>query len=381
MSEQKTAKNKVCLVVTKGVWGGAQKYVYNLAVNLPKDKYDVFVVCGEGGELVKKLEEKGVRVYTINTLKRDISITSEFQSFFRLFSILQNEKPNILHLNSPKAGGLGALAGRILGIKQIIFTSHGFAFNENRSTFQKFLIRLFSWLTLVLNKHTIVISEKEKRDALSMPFIKESKLRLIRNGIEQIDFMSRDIARSELLQKTGRVVDKNATWIGTLAELHKNKGHEYILSALSKLVHPFVFFVIGTGEEKERLEKTITELGLENKVFLVGFVENASRYLKAFDIFTLTSTKEGLPYTVIEAGLAEVPVVASNVGGIPDIIKNATNGILVTKEKPGEILRALEYMIEHPIESRGFTMKLKEKVEQEFSLEQMLDKTEELYRD
>ncbi|MES3004918.1 MAG: glycosyltransferase family 4 protein [Patescibacteria group bacterium] len=379
MNQEKTAINKVCFVVTKGVWGGAQKYVYNLATGLPKDRYEAVVVCGEGGELVSRLEAARIRVYTINTLKRDISIKSELQSFLQLFNILRTVRPNVLHLNSPKAGGIGAVAGRLLGIPKIIFTSHGFAFNEIRSPFQKAVIRLFSWLILILNKQVIVISDKEKADALNMPFISENKITLIKNGVESIGFKDRELARTELIQIVNKEIPKNVTWIGTVAELHKNKGYEYMLSALSKLSYPFAYFIIGAGEEKEKIEKLIQELNLSDKVFMVGFLNHASEHLKAFDIFTLTSVKEGLPYTVIEAGFAGVPVAASNVGGIPDIIENGTSGILVTKEKPGEILKALEYVNEHRNEVETFAQNLKQKVEKEFSLDVMLEKTIKLY--
>jgi len=375
------AKTKVCFVITKGVWGGAQKYVYSLAVNLNPENYDVSVICGQGNELPKKLEEKGIRVHRITELERDISIKKELKNLIQIFKLIKKESPDVLHLNSPKVGGLGAVVGRILGVKKIIFTSHGFAFNEKRPLFHKVLIRFFSWLTLVLNKKIILISNKEKKDTLGMPFIGPEKIVLINNGIEKIDFKEKNIAREHLLSKLSNKpeIPTNAVWIGTLSELHKNKGLEYAINAVAKLTTPFVFFIVGVGEEKTNLEKIIKNNNLENKVFLTGFVDNANQYLKAFDIFTLTSVKEGLPYTILEAGLSETPIVASNIGGIPDVIDNGINGILVTKERPGEIQRAIEYMLDHKEERETFAKKLKEKVEKNFSLEQMLEKTIALY--
>src|SRR3989339_333433 len=117
-------KKKVCFFVTKGVWGGAQKYVYSLATSLPKNSYDVFVVVGEGKILKDRLEEKNIRTYEIAGLRRDISVLSEIRSFLFLLKILRKESPDVLHLNSPKAGGLGTVVGRLLGIKKIIFTVH-----------------------------------------------------------------------------------------------------------------------------------------------------------------------------------------------------------------------------------------------------------------
>ncbi len=384
MNNEKTAKNKVCLVVTKGVWGGAQKYVYNLAGNLGDD-FETLVVSGESGRLNTKLDEAGVRNLSIDSMKRDISVLSEFQSFVRLFKVIRTEKPDVLHLNSPKAGGLGALAGRLLGVKKIVYTAHGWSFNENRSLIQKSLIRIFSYITVVLCHKVIVIAEKERKDALAMPFINPNKIVLIKNGIEKVEYKEKNQARDRLLEILGAKYSipeniRKTTWVGNIAELHKNKGQEYLIKAVQRITHPVTLFIISDGEERGALEKMIIDLKLENKVFIVGFLEGASQYLKAFDIFVLPSIKEGLPYTLLEAGLAGVPCIASSVGGIPDIIESGLSGILTTQKRDGEIQRAIEYMIEKPDERERFAKNLQEKVETGFSLDGMLEKTIELYK-
>lgn len=372
------SKVKVVYLITKGVWGGAGKYVYNLATNLPRDKYDVSVVCGKGNILREKLKAKGVTVFSVGTMKRDISIVGELLSFFKIFWIIFKEKPDVLHLNSPKAGGIGAVIGRILFIKKIIYTAHGWTFNENRSAFQNSLILIFSWITTLFCHKVIVIAKREEEQALSFPLVKKEKIILIGNGVDKIDFKEKNISRKELSEKVG-IVEEETLYIGTLAELHKNKGFEYALEAISKINSNFRYFIIGEGEERKKMEFLIRKYNLEKKVYLLGFIEKAFEYLKAFDIFLLTSVKEGLPYTILEAGLAENAVIASSIGGIPDIIENGKSGILVTKARSGEITRAIEYLIERPLEREKFAKNLKQKVEKEFSLEQMLEKTLKLY--
>ncbi len=141
---------KVCFIITKGVWGGAGRYVYDLATHLPEETYESVVICGEGNALPEKLKEKGVRVISLPIMKRDISIWREIKSGFNLLAIIQKEKPDVLHLNSPKAAGLGAVAGRLTRTKHIIQTVHGFTFNEPRPHFATLLITFFSWLTVML---------------------------------------------------------------------------------------------------------------------------------------------------------------------------------------------------------------------------------------
>lgn len=385
-TKSSTSKKKICFVITKGAWGGAQKYLYTLATSLPKDKYDVIAVVGNGNVLKEKLEKNGVKTFEIKSLKRDISIFSEIVSFIRLYKIIWKESPDILHLNSPKASGMGALIGRVLLTPQIIQTAHGFSFNEPRNFFSKFLIYTFSYITVVLCTKTIVIARNEKGQAENMPFVNHNKIILIRNGIEKINFIDKSIVRRALLERVPHTglpipdVNGKEVWMGTISELHKNKGHKYILEALSRVKEPFIFFIIGEGEERKNIENLIVEKDLQNKVYLLGFIDMANLYLKAFDIFTLTSLKEGLPYTLLEAGLAGNAIVSTYVGGIPDIIDDGKNGLLSKKKDVKEIQKDIEYLIQNPEIRKEFGKKIKEKVEKEFTVEGMLRKTFSLYK-
>ena len=380
---QPLMKTKICYVITKGNWGGAQKYVYTLATSLPKDRYDVLVIMGEGNILKEKLDHAGIRNIVLAKMGRDISAMADMKNFLKIFHIIRKEKPDILHLNSPKASGLGSFVGRLLFVPKIIETIHGWTFNEERGMLNNTLVFIFSWITMILCHKTIIISTKEEKQALAMPLVGKDKIVLIRNGIEKINFKEKNLARSELLSFSSRSDleenVRNTTWFGTISELHKNKGLEYIIEAVSKIKTPVLFFIIGEGEERKKIEELIKKFGLENKVIFLGFLDKAGEYLKAFDIFTLTSIKEGLPYTILEAGLASLPVIASNVGGIGDIIDNSTNGILTTKTRSGEITRAIEYLIANPDKAKIFGTNLKQKIEKEFSVEQMLEKTINLY--
>ncbi len=371
---------KVCYIITKGVWGGAQKYVYSLATSLPKNKYNVSVITGAGGTLKNKLEKNGIKAYEIKNLKRDMSLLSEIKSFITIFKIIKRERPHVLHLNSPKASGLGALAGRMLGVSKIIQTVHGWSFNENRDATSKKIIWFFSWVTVLLCHKTIVIAENEELEALRMPWVSKNKVSLIKNGVEQIKFKEKEVARVDLLLHSGKIDVGDVLWLGTIAELHKNKGLKYAIEAVSKIKIPFVYFIIGEGEERKSLEKFIKDKKLENRVFLPGFMDEANLNLKAFDIFLLPSIKEGLPYTILEAGLASLPVIATSVGGVPDIIQNDVTGILIKKESAIDIDSALKYLISNPDRQKLIGEKLREKVERDFSFDSMVRNTAELYQ-
>ena len=374
-------KTKVLFVITKSVWGGAGRYVYDLA-NSFKNEYDVVVAAGSTGPLTEKCADAKIRTIEIKAFQRDINIIKEFQSFFELLSILRHEQPTILHLNSSKAGGTGAFAGRIHNLfsKQkcrIIFTAHGWAFKENRSSIQTTLIRLLSWITVFFSHAVITVSEDDRKRALWMPFVAH-KLVTVRNGITPPLFLSREEARERLhLTSEERLV------VGIIAELHTNKGLTYALEAIRELTKEnidLLLCIIGEGEERTRLESLMESHELQKNVMLLGKITDANIYLHAFDLFLLPSIKEGLPYTILEAGSAGLPVVATFVGGIPEVIDDMHSGILVRPKDSREIASALRVLVEHEEKRKAFGAVLKDKVTQELTLDHMISGTKAVYQ-
>jgi glycosyltransferase involved in cell wall biosynthesis len=370
---------KILHIITKGSpYGGAQKYVFDIATGLSRDTFESVVLIGHGDELPQKLTDKDIRIIRIPEMKRDIDIWNEIRSFWFLIQTLRKEKPDIIHLNSSKAAGLGALAGRLTGIKRIVFTAHGWAFNEPRPKSSIVAIKFLSWLTVMLAHHTIVIAKSEYSQALDMPFTK-SKITLIYNGISPIPFVSKSEAREVLSQKLHYTIDKSVIWIGTIAELTKNKNISACITAFNEINEKAILVIIGDGEERPNLEEQIDAMKLHRKIFLMGKIPDASTLMKAFDIFALPSLKEGLPYTLLEAGLAGLPCLSTYVGGIPEIIRNNISGVLVEPHAP-DIARGLEILMVDPTQSTQFGDALKEKVLRDFSLERMLVNTVAVYQ-
>ncbi|MBU4536636.1 glycosyltransferase [Patescibacteria group bacterium] len=380
------SKKKILYLITKANWGGAQKYVFDLASEIVEKDYEVVVAFGEPfGELGEKLKASGIRTIKIKGLGRDINLLGEFGVAKSLWKIFQKEKPDVIHLNSPKIGGLGGLIGRLAGVDRIIYTAHGWTFNEKRPVWQTILIQYFSWVTILLSHRTIVIAKREYEQVVNWPFVTDRNLVGIYNGIKPIYFLNREEAqeyfRTCLPERRDKISNDDLI-IGTIAELHKNKGLKYLIKAFKKLIGEFEgikLIVIGEGEEREHLEKKLNKYALNDNVFLVGSVSEASRYLKAFDIFVLPSIKEGFPFVLLEAGLAKLPVVASDVGGISELIRDGENGILVEAKDENEIEEALGVLISDEGLRDGYGGTLYEKVKEEFSFEVMIEKTEKLY--
>ncbi|MFH1454908.1 MAG: glycosyltransferase [bacterium] len=384
-NENSHGARKLFICITKSNWGGAQKYVFDIATNTPRDQFDTTVLLGGGGDLKKKLEDTGVKTLLLKNSERDINIIKEFSLLFELIKLFVKEKPDILHLNSSKMGFVGALAGRLSGVKKIIFTAHGWAFNEKRNFFSKMFIKKLHALTIILCHKTIAVSETTKKQIC---IIFRKKIVVIKNGLREIQLKDKNSARENLSlkileknKKSSNILSKKPFWIGTISELHTNKGLSYAIEAISKIKNDIIFVVIGEGEKRKELEELTIKLGVANKVFLAGHIDNASSYLKAFDIFTLSSITEALPYALLEAGYAALPVIASNVGGIPEIIENGKTGILISPKISEEIKNSIEYLIKNPRNATSFGNSLKEKISRNFNQKKMLGKTFTLYKD
>lgn len=366
---------KVLFLITKSNFGGAQRYVYDLASHFSKIDYQVAVASGGNGWLLEQCTRAGIRTVTVPSLGRDIALFKDWRSLSEIRSLLRREKPNILHLNSSKAAFLGALAGRLEKVPKIIFTAHGWSFNEKRAWYQRTVFSFIQGMTILLAHTTIAVSEKIRRDA---PV--QKGVRLIHHGITEITFVDSGDARAKL-KTLCPAFNTTSLTIGTIGELHTNKGHDILIEALLLLPQeaPWQMIIIGDGEKRKSLEARIEKHALQNRVFLAGHIDDAARLLKAFDIFVFPSRTEALGYALLEAGLAALPVVASNVGGIPDVIKNRESGILVPTENIETLAQALGMLLEDPALRNAYGRAHFERVTKLFSFKQMIAETEKVY--
>ena len=153
-------RKKILYVITKSSpMGGAQKAVFEISMAF-KDKFDIAVAAGGDGELFEILKKENIKTFKIGGLGRDVKILNDLSSFISIYKIIKEFKPDIIHLHSPKAGGLGAVAGKLIGVKKIVYTVHGWPFMEERPFWQKKLLEYFSFTTSMLCDKIIVLSFK-----------------------------------------------------------------------------------------------------------------------------------------------------------------------------------------------------------------------------
>ena len=333
-------KKRILFIITQSEMGGAQRFLFNLLSRI-RDRYDISVAIGSDGgdELTGKLKNVGIEATILKSLKRNISPVKDIKACYEIKNLLNKLKPDDLFLLSTKAGFLGSITARffqLTAIPRVIYRIGGWTFNDPWPDWKKNL-----WIKLEREsarwKDIIIVNNNHDLEQAKQLKIKpKEKLLSITNGIDtyKLDLLSRDESRLKLFEKLsekhGEISQANIL-IGTVANFYPTKGLEILVETAEyfKNDERISFVIIGDGEDRKKLQNLIIEKGLGKKVFLIGKIDNAHRYMPAFDIFVLPSLKEGFPFALIEAMSAKVPVIATRVGAVPEIIDNGKNGFIV----------------------------------------------------
>jgi len=337
-------RKRIILIATKAGLGGAQKYIRDLRGCLDKEKYEVLIITGREGEDF----DSDIRLkWLSNSYKPLFLFLPDWLAIWEMYKAFKKEKPDVIHLNSSKAGIVGTIAGKLAGVPKIIFTAHGWVFQDGtlswiRKRFYIWLHRLVArWQTKIIN-----ISKADREAALENKIALLDKMKMISIGIKIDDFerevFNKNKAREEIKKRLGSGFKERSgkEWIGSLGRLVKEKNYELLARATKEL--DYNFFIIGEGPE----EKKIRQAALGDNFHLVKPKKEDGRLIKAFDVFVLSSLKEGMPYTLIEAMMAKVPVVVSRVGGMPEVVEGERGYMFKNGDEQGlkgEIEKALEY--------------------------------------
>lgn len=384
---------KVLYIVTQPEFGGAQRYVFELANNF-KENLKIIVATGNDlspNSLLERCEKENIETYKFKHLFREINILEDLKALKEILEYIKKEKPDIVHLNSTKAGILGTLACYLshFWIKQpkTIYTVHGWAFLEPISNSKRLFYLWAEKISAKFRDCLIVLSEKEKDITLEKRLSHPSKINVIPHGIDynSMSFFIKEKARNILSEHIKFNLEDGDLIIGTVANLYPTKGLEFLIKAAKDIPKNYnnrriIFIVIGEGSERKRLETLIKHYGLENSFFLAGSIPEAYKIFWALDIFVLPSVKEGLPYVILESMFAGLPIVATRVGGIPEVLEHGVSGILIQSQNPDTLKNAILELVANPKKRQLLGEQAKEKAILNYTLDKCLFQTINLYK-
>lgn len=349
---------EILLVITQGHWGGAQRYVYDLARYYRSHGHSVEVAVGDQPNqlLQERLAEAGIAVRRLAHLVRPINPLHDLLAVGELRKLIGSGRYDVVHLNSSKAGVVGSIAAAMVPKAKrpkIVYTAHGWVFVEPLSPARRKLYQVLESKTAPAKDVIVCVSQQSRDDALAFGVGKPEQLQVVPIGLnrEDLTFMPRVEARAELCRLAG-IQDKPEVKLSvTIANYYATKGLDLLLSAWPRIneKHPNVHaIVLGDGPQAAELQRQLKSEGVAASFHLPGAVTDAYRLLPGADLFVLPSRKEGLPYALLEAQAAGLPIVASEVGGIPAALANGRAGLLVPAGAPGDIAVAVVRLLDDP---------------------------------
>ncbi len=361
---------KILYIITQADGGGAQNYTLALARH-----FNGAIAAGsEAGQLFEAAEKNRLATFKLEHLKREVSPYHDLMAIWEIRGLLKAYQPDILHLNSSKAGVLGSFAK--IGLKlKVVFTAHGFVFNEPLPwPVRAFYIALEKTAS-DFRDQIITVSDKDRATALNFKLAAAEKITTIRNGLPPLDFLSKEAATAELN------LPVNFFLFATIANFYKTKGLDMLIEAVSLLKEDLrkkcKFVLFGNGPEENNLKLKIKNLKLEPSFILLGKQDRAYRFLKAFDAFLLPSLKEGFPYALLEAAQAGLPILATRTGGVPEAL--GEQGFYVTPGSPQELAEKIGQLINDQTLRTKLARQSQERIGL-FTQKKMLEETEAVYK-
>lgn len=360
---------RVLHIITGLSCGGAELLLLDVAARMPKHGWEVKVLCLRKPELVERFRSKGIDTHALGSTKWNPT------SLWRLLRHVEAFQPSIIHAHLFEAEVFAGIIKILRPRIPLVSTRHGLDPLRNAIPaifIQKILTRLQARIVGVSNAvvASIPVTSSMKAD----------KLMLIHNGVNTKMFSPGRTEEAELLRKELGLGGKKV--VGSVGRLVPEKGYDFLLTAWPAVldqVPEACLLLIGDGPQRALLQKMVSGKNMRGSVRLCGTITEAlPTWLLSFDLFVLPSLSEGLGIAVLEAMASGLPVVATHVGGIPDIV-NSSSGILVPAGDVKALAAAIVQTLDNPLQSKNMGREARNRVEREFTIEHTVEKLAELY--
>jgi glycosyltransferase involved in cell wall biosynthesis len=367
-------KIRICQMIDRPSLGGGQTALLLLAENLDPRLFEVFVCSGSDGPLVDEVRSRGLTHIPV-----PLSKTLKLSTVRQTARALEKNGIQILHTHGGIAGFYGRWAARRSRTPVIVHTLHGIHYLHYRNPLLKnlyiFQERKFSRFTDGL----ILVSQADLRQAKKHRLGPEDKMFVIPNGTE-LKLEGNDDERQKKRRELGWEPENPV--IGTVARLHRQKGVFYLVKAAERVLRDFPrakIVLVGEGPLGQKLRKTALKMGLEGKLFFLGERKEAVELMSLFDIFVLPSLWEGLPFVLVEAATLGIPIIATAVDGVAEIIEDRETGLLVPPEDSQALADAIIRLLMDKESAFRLAERAKALIPARFPLRRMVDQTQNLY--
>ena len=344
-------------------WRGGQQQVLYLACGLKEKGHCCFLSCPPDSPLRKKGEEKGLELFPVK-MRGEWDIIA----IRKLSKFIKEKNIQIIHLHSARAHTLGWLATRLMsGIKKVVSRRTEFHIKKNLLSITKYR-----------KIDRIIAISKQVRKILIEDKIPEEKIKVIYSGINYKNFEG---LNGKYLYKELRLNHRRKL-VGTVGSLTPDKGHKYFLNACAEVKKNFPsiqFLIIGEGKLKKSLIHLSRKLNLEDSVIFTGFRNDVPQLLSLLDVFVLPSQTEGLGTSFLEAMASGLPIVATKTGGIPEVVKEGINGILVPLNSVSSLANGILRLLKDEKLAKEYGKAGERIVKETFDIDHTINQTERVY--
>jgi glycosyltransferase involved in cell wall biosynthesis len=380
---------KILRVIARLNMGGPALHVAYLTEGLTKRGYDTTLVAGSlaRGEdsMAFVADARGVEVVRIDELGREIAPLRDLMATIRLARLIRKERPQILHTHTAKAGTVGRVAARLAGSRKppiVVHTFHGHVLRGYFGPVRTLLFRLLERWLAAGTTALIAVSPQVRDDLVSLGVAPRERFVVIRLGIELDERVApEENGRGESRRYLGIPGDRFAVgWIGRMTAVKRTDDVLIAFKSLRDSGVDAVLCMVGDGPDRIPLEQRAHELGVARDTVFLGYQEDVAPFYAAFDVLVLPSGNEGTPVTVIEALAAERPVVATRVGGVPDVVRDGEDGFLVEAGATEDLADRLGRLARDPALRARMGKKGRERVLPRYAVKRLVDDVDELYR-
>jgi glycosyltransferase involved in cell wall biosynthesis len=378
-------KIKIAHVITRLDWGGSSDIVRLLCTHLNPAQYDIRLIIGLTEHATTKtrtfMDAFDQKITVIPELRRDINPWLDTVALVRLYRIFCRQKFDIVHTHTAKAGALGRLAALLAGVGVRIHTPHG-------HNFYGYAGPVISWVIISIEKclakitsRIIALTELEKNDFIRYGVAGQKRVSLVYQGLDLREGSGCVISQATTRKSLGITPCEKV--VGMVARLEPVKGCEHFIAAAGMIARQAVevkFLVVGQGSLRPALENQAALLGLKEKFVFTGWRDDVRALLSAMDIVVLPSLNEAVGIVLIEAQSCGVPVVATRVGGIPEVVKDGDTGLLVEPGDSKAIAGAVIQLLQDDVRRSAMSSAAQVWVEGKFKVQDMVDNTSFVYQ-
>ena len=380
-------KIKVAHIIARMITGGADENTLFTIQGLDKERYEVDLIMGEEFDesIFDKVKNNNFNIIQIKGLKWKLNFLYDPIVLIKLIKMMRKNHYDIVHTHTTKAGILGRIAARIAGVPVIVHGLHGSTFEAFDSGLLNWLLFLFERLTGRFTDAYISVSRVLSEKYIERGIGKKENYHTVYSGMElEVFYGARGKIDCRKKQKE-LGIDSGDFVIGNVARLETRKGHKFLIDAFKKVIKerkgcPLKLLIIGEGNKRENLESYVKEANLEKKVIFTGYRKDVEELMAIMDIFVLTSLREGLPRVLVQAAAVGMPLIAFNVDGVPEIIRDNHNGFLVRARDVGQLANRIEKYIDKKELVLLHGQKGREFIKDKWFIEDMVDKIDKIYQ-